>query len=593
MEQSIFDSELIAMNTRLQAGLVNAAPVSLESLGTQMREAGVASENEMPEPASNNVTIKLIINPDSYDSVSDWLVSAGCEIVSGGPSVLVANIDVTQLKDLELVEGIQRVEASRRLELRMQDARGPITNADTAISNHSLTGEGVVVGVIDSGVDWSHQDFIDVSNGSRIERFIHAERAAGSSTSTYSTFDNSEIDSAIGGGSSVPMGDPNGHGTHCAGIAAGNGRASSGQHAGIATQATIMAMRSNLFDDEIITGIRDFFNAAGNRPAVINLSLGGHWGAHDGTSAIENVIAAETGPGRIIVVAAGNEGSDQIHWNDDLVEGETLSMIAVVQDAEFQFVDVWIPRGDDVDLELSVGNGVPVPIDGMYHNTANGRVGGVARVDPINKDQNVTIFLDGCTIGTEVQLNVAANSVTQGFVHAWSGARARNVFPAATNDYSIGMPATEDRAISVASCVSRNRIQQSDQPVPGLVVGGISGFSSLGPTRYEVQKPDIAAPGQFITAALAANSEMANSPDYASFRDAGGELISIQGTSMATPFVTGVIALMLEREPNLDPTEIKQRFRATATRNVTTGRIWNNRFGVGRIDVAALLDYPN
>jgi len=59
MEQSIFDSELIAMNTRLQAGLVNAAPVSLESLGTQMREAGVASENEMPEPASNNVTIKI------------------------------------------------------------------------------------------------------------------------------------------------------------------------------------------------------------------------------------------------------------------------------------------------------------------------------------------------------------------------------------------------------------------------------------------------------------------------------------------------------------------------------------------------------
>ncbi len=593
MEKSIFDSELIAMNTRLQAGLVNAAPVSLESLGTQMRDAGVATEEEMPEPESSEVTIKLIIKPDSESSINDWLVSAGCEIVSKGASVLVANIDVAQLADLEQVEGIQRVEASRRLELRMEDARGPITGADTAINTHSLSGDGVVVGVIDSGVDWSHQDFIDPANGSRIERFIHAQRAAGSSTSTYNTFDNNDIDNAIAGGATLPSGDPNGHGTHCAGIAAGNGRASSGQHTGIASGATIMGMRSNLFDDEIITGIRDIFSAAGDRPAVINLSLGGHWGAHDGTSAIENVIAAETGPGRIIVVAAGNEGGDHIHWNGDLVEGQVLSIDALVQDAQFQFIDVWIPRGDDVDLEIDVGGGAIVPIDGRYHVTPHGRVGGVARIDPINNDQNVTIFLDGCTIGTLVQLNISANSVTQGFVHAWAGPRASNVFPAATNDYSIGMPATEDRAISVASFVSRDRIQQADAPIPGLQVGDLSAFSSLGPTRYNVQKPDIAAPGQFITSALASGSEMANDSRYARFRDPSGELISIQGTSMATPFVAGVIALMLEREPNLDPAEIKQRFRATATRNTTTGRIWNNRFGVGRIDVAALLDYPN
>ncbi|NNC99495.1 MAG: S8 family serine peptidase, partial [Gammaproteobacteria bacterium] len=329
-------------------------------------------------------------------------------------------------------------------------------------------------------------------------------------------------------------------------------------------------------------------------PAVINLSLGGHWGAHDGTSAIENVIAAETGPGRIIVVAAGNEGSDNIHWNDTLIEGQILTLTSLVQDDGFQFVDIWIPRGDEVSLELDIDNGQIVPIDGLYHPVANGgRVGGVARVDPINNDQNVTLFFDACALGTHAELRIDGVTVTQGHVHAWGGPREANIFPTATNEYSIGMPATEEQAISVASFVSRNRIRSGDPTLPGLMVGERSGFSSIGPTRYDVQKPDISAPGQFITAALADNSEMANSPKFTSFRDAGGELISIQGTSMATPFVAGVIALMLETEPGLNPGEIKQRLRATATRNATTGRIWNNQYGVGRIDVEALLDYGN
>jgi subtilisin family serine protease len=153
------------------------------------------------------------------------------------------------------------------------------------------------------------------------------------------------------------------------------------------------------------------------------------------------------------------------------------------------------------------------------------------------------------------------------------------------------MPATEEQAISVASFVSRTSIHPGNPNISGLSVGGLSSFSSRGPTRSGSQKPDISAPGQFITAPLAANSEMATDPRYADRQDATGKYITIQGTSMATPFVVGVIALMLEREPNLNPAEIRQRLRATSSRDIVTGTVWNHDFGVGRINVAGLLDY--
>jgi subtilisin family serine protease len=81
------------------------------------------------------------------------------------------------------------------------------------------------------------------------------------------------------------------------------------------------------------------------------------------------------------------------------------------------------------------------------------------------------------------------------------------------------------------------------------------------------------------------------SPTLLPRHDPSGRYITIQGTSMATPFVVSVIALMLEREPDLDPDEIRQRLRITAQRDALTGPVWNPGFGFGRIDVQALLDY--
>jgi subtilisin family serine protease len=156
------------------------------------------------------------------------------------------------------------------------------------------------------------------------------------------------------------------------------------------------------------------------------------------------------------------------------------------------------------------------------------------------------------------------------------------------------MPGTEERAVVVGSLVSRNRFDTvQGEVVSNLSVGQLSPFSSHGPARYGAQKPDITAPGQFVTAALAEGSVLATDPRYVPRRSpiAPGPYVTIQGTSMAAPFVTGIVALLLEREPTLNPEEVQQRLRITARRDAGTGPVWNAGFGYGRLDVEALLDY--
>lgn len=595
-KQTVLDAELVNLAATAKRTAKRRGRVPLAAAAAKQLRLGPEATVE----GSEKVAMKLVSKAGRQEELVKWVAKEGGEVASQAESgeVFVVNLPVTSIRKLERVKYLQRAEAPRVLLPRMDEARGTVTGLDQALQSHSLSGDGVVFGIVDSGLDWSHPDFLDDNGNTRLELFTHAFQPSDSDVSQFVDADSNAINAALGGGSSVPQGDPHGHGTHCASIATGNGRASNGTFRGVAPGASIMAMRSEpLLDTHTIRGIREFFARAGDRPAVVNLSLGGHIGAHDGTSAIENVISRESGPGRIVVVAAGNEGGDGVHWQGQLVAGETLSIPVRVTDSALQAIDVWIPRGDNVDISIEPPDGSQFEPDGAQHSTVFGIFLADFREDSVNRDQNMTLLMVA-TPNFTWHIRITASQVLHGEVHAWghsnSPSNASNFFPGFNDPgLSVGMPATEERAVVVGSLVSKTSFDTNGGTLgmPGLAVGQLSPFSSHGPTRIGVQKPDIAAPGQFVTAALSTNSVFTTHPNYVPRHSPTDGYITIQGTSMATPFVAGVIALLLEREPTLTPEEIQKRLRVTAQRDSDTGRVWGPGFGYGKIDVEALLDY--
>ncbi|MFI9811659.1 S8 family serine peptidase [Saccharothrix variisporea] len=584
-------------------------------LDARLRGAAAFAESDLPveesigartlgrETAPRRTTVKLLVRSAELAAAEEWLEAAGGSVVSAPPDpgssgqvVVLAGVPVAALSDLDGQPWLLRAEAPKEMFTRMDRARGPVTGLDTVQAAHTdLTGAGVLLAVVDTGIDWTHPDFRHDDGTTRLERFVHAHVPEGTEESKFDVFDAGAINKALNGGPAIPTGDPGGHGTHCASIAAGNGRGTADHRfRGVAPEASLMGVRAEpLLDVHIIEGIRQAFDLAGDRPAVVSLSLGGHFGAHDGTSAIENEIARATGPGRIVVVAAGNEGDDGVHAQGRLVVGEELTFTVRVPDTGLVFCDVWIPRGDEVDVFVETPSGTRFEPNTGEQTTPDGTFVADFVENPVNREQNLTFLMINGTVDDRWTIRVTPLSVVHGEVHAWAGSvdGGRLMFPGAPLEgYSLGMPATEERAIAVGSLISRNKFEgpQGDATLPGLSVDTLSTFSSQGPTRSGAQKPDIVAPGQVVTAALSAGSELATEPRLAARQHPSGKYVTIQGTSMATPFVAGIVALMLQREPRLTPEEVQQRLRITARRDATTGPVWNPRYGWGKLDAQAL-----
>jgi subtilisin family serine protease len=593
----------LAFKARVAAGLEPAERPAVRDFASRALSRPAA---EAVEPGGQT-TVKLLVEAGNVEAAVGWLEAQDGRLLSPdrpapteghGLAVLVATVPTGAIAAADRQPWLWRMEGPRPLLPRLDEARGPVTGLDQALGAEPLSGEGVLLAVVDTGVDWRHPDFRHADGRSRLERFVHAHLLEGTEESRFDVFDGDALDDALDGGGTVPDGDPHGHGTHCASIAGGNGNAAGGRFRGVAPGAALMAMRSEpLLDTHTIEGIRQAFELADGRPAVVSLSLGGHLGPHDGTSAIENAIARMSGPGRIVVVAAGNEGTDKIHHSVQLVEGADAEIAFRIGDPDLQFVDVWIPRGDEVDLWVETPDGARHEPDGTVNSTVFGSFEADFREDRLNRDQNLTVFVEGGRVNHRWRILLRPSRVTHGEVHAWAGTVSPStsafLFPdAASPAYSIGMPGTEERAIVVGSFVSRNRFSSvQGEQVFDLAVGQLSPFSSHGPSRYGAQKPDVAAPGQYVTGALADGSHMATAPQYRPRHSDLGPYITIQGTSMATPFVAGLVALLLEREPTLNPEEIQQRLRVTARRDADTGRVWNPGFGVGKLDAQALLQF--
>lgn len=492
-------------------------------------------------------------------------------------------------------------------------------------------GAGVIVAVIDTGIDWTNPDFRKADGTSRIlgiwdQTLSDASHPPPAGFGFGVFFPKSDIDAALSGGTALLTSDGYGHGTHVAGSAAGNGLLTgnsipAGTFAGVAPEADLLIVR--VFDAQgsfciacdltaAVQFIRGFAAAAG-KPWVGNMSLGDDLGPHDGSDPDEMTIDAAVGPGHPgsqMAIAAGNSGGKRIHWEGALTSGgvvsNTFSLPAYTPnpgaESDFVWLDLWYRGADRATVDFVTPGGQTVSAGYASNSGVVCTTSGAVMVDagnapdPANGDNEVFVQIWDSSACSPVvapasgtwTVRLHGDSVTAGggfdFWNEASAGALSNVSWTASNQAKIvGVPGTGRNALTVAAYVSKSswingRGTQTNAATSNSV-GGLSSFSSIGPTRDGRTKPDIGAPGEMLGSTLAG---IFLGMDIA-LKERDNVHGDLRGTSMATPHVAGVAALQLALNPALDGAAIKASIARGAQIDAFTGTVPNVRFGAGKL----------
>jgi subtilisin family serine protease len=556
--------------------------------------AGYAGDLTTPTVANDLVDINLEI-PNLESAGIPELKNAETLDHLGG-IYYSGRLSLATLKQLAALESIDRISTKKQKQLLLDAAAkniGLLNTATPPARTVTETGKGVFIGIVDSGFDLSHPMFRDASGKLRVKALLDQ-------TQGNQEFNTAALTSkwATGNG---PGSDEQGHGTHVASTAGGS--AYQGLE-GIAPEAQFLLVKTDFIN--VDRGVAWIFRQAGTSPCVVNLSLGSHYGSHDGTSQEEKLYEQLIGPGKVLVVAAGNEREDNLHIGGRFVPSQVEEVAFTIQ-ADGQRPPVsaatfWYEDTDVFEIELISPTrqtfAIPAINKSDRFTAPHLEIEISRRRYAPAKAIQVEIAINFTSVNIRAaellnwRLRFRCTSATVGRLDGWfvnQGFGRFRSHPLLETARTVGIPATSKASITVASHVSKNEwASDGGAQVNGSVlVGRSSPFSSLGPTRDGRWKPDISAPGQFITAALAHNSELSQLAQRA---QTSTKLLTIEGTSMATPVVTGAIALMLQKKSSLTSSQILDLFKQYAHRDLQTGpAIWTPTYGAGKLDIALLL----
>lgn len=565
------------------------------------------------------------------------LEDLGIQIYRKKGKIVTAEIPVDQIVAVSEMEDVLTIDVEKPVRL-MNDAGRSHSRVDelhvgTALSQ-PYSGNGVVIGICDQGIDFNHIAFKDANGESRVKRVFLDERTnppAGANTSedSYggSVYDTPEAIAALTtdftGGS---------HGTHTAGTAAGSYMGN--EFYGYAPGADlVMCGLSNLSDMNIANTMAYVFDYAAsvNKPAVVNCSLGSNIGPHDGTNTLELMIDEMSGEGRVVSIAAGNEGDFPLHASKcfESPEDELKILVEGVNTGNREYrgvVDAWCKTNEAIGVKAVVYDVESGEIlyetpafDAsaedyvVYQSSSNSELAQYYRgsikfyngVNEVNQKFNIYCDIDLTTVQqmATYYLGFVYTGDTGQEVNVWADASylflAALDIPGWTNGTpacSISSMATGNQTISVGSYNSKS----SYTTIYGnnFNYGGrfpkdeISSFSSSGIDMRGISRPEVLAPGAIIISSFNGHDRATSGslrPALAVELKGDGRNYhwgDMTGTSMATPAVTGILALWLEADPTLTPTRIKEILQKTSLKDsyVTDAPV---RSGAGKIDAYA------
>ncbi|RHR74499.1 peptidase S8 [Eubacterium sp. AF15-50] len=399
--------------------------------------------------------------------------------------------------------------------------------------NNGLFGEGVIVGIADSGIDFTHEAFRNQDGTTRIlnlwdqtnDRVYNAE----------------EINEALKSENpyeSVNSVDYSGHGTHVAGIAAGNFAENKNDNLGIATKSSLVIVKMALAGERSFPRTTQLMEAVDymikvaesyKMPLAMNLSFGNSYGSHDGTSLLSTYLDSMADGRRVsICVGAGNEGDSAGHAGGYVFEPTDVE----VQVSRFQkafSIQLWKNFSDEFRVQIIAPSGFIIDVTEIYNRAHKYEIDEtnvyVFYGTPKPYTQYQEIYFELIPVSNYVKsgiwtIRLTPENIVTGRYDMWlpeGGIINENTsFLRPDPDITLTVPSTSSKVISVGAYNSSNDVMAS--------------FSGRGFTRETNQvKPDIVAPGVNISSAS----------------NTGG--VSVRtGTSMATPFVCGSAALMME-----------------------------------------------
>jgi subtilisin family serine protease len=557
-----------------------------------------------------------------YTKSPEVLKSNGIAIQTIQPTFCTAWLNLDEIAQAAALPEVSYVDISKTLkptnDISVATSGASLLHAGR-LDNTVYKGDGVIIAVIDTGIDWDHLDFRNPSNPkkSRILRIWDQTLSpvTGESAPAGFTFGveytQAQIENEIDG---TPAGfvrekDIDGHGTHVTGTAAGNGAALNGQYTGLAPNADIVVVKAGdgSFDTKNIIDALDYLknlSTSLGKPIVVNMSLGSQSGAHDGTDPLELAIDdfTDKAAGRIVVVAAGNENGDNIHKQLVVAAGgtEIISLqVPTTNTSSSQNVFQFTAYGNDtsaINIKVIAPDGsqsTSLSSSGSLVMAGNAKVYMSNFIDPESGDRKVQVYLTRTTSSTSVTGtwnivvdNVSSNSITiDGWLDTKGDDFSEMTVTGGDSNYLVTIPGCATKAITVGSYIAKLDWYAASGNGYNYTVGmqdGISTFSSVGPRRDNVIKPNITANGQAAVSCLSSDSGLEASSPYMVVNN----LYRIeQGTSMASPVVAGCVALLLQKKPTATFTEIKNAITTTATKDALTGSVENSTWGSGKIDV--------
>lgn len=627
------------------------------------------------------------------DRLVDVLVRASTErVASAIPRAheVLPGLHVARMRSEE-VERLTLERAGAGLELsvlstmhRTADLAIPIIGVPI-LETQGLTGRGVYVGMVDSGFDVRHAALRDATGATRFAwlldysrrlRGVHAAieakyAAAGClarnadgtaedagaclpdprcsdplpcAVMQGAVFSGADLDTLIGALPNPPEpipSDEEGHGTHAMSIVAGSHLPTT-PFRGVATEAKMVGVKSDgtgytINAGSVIQGVQFIFDRAKDAgvAASVNLSLASDFAVRDGTDPLGPAIAAlARGPGRVVVVAAGNAGDPVLatHQTASVAAGEHVR-IGVHAFKNFPDPHVQIIVSPHAGSDLHIGVDTPsgawvTPVDRGH--TRSAKVGeAVANViwNPQDFQGRLPAASSSALVLMDGSLDVDRRHF-YGVVLEGSGTADLWInggqFEFGVREQTVGSPAMHPEMIAVGASVSRSsyhtlagqdlvlRAQQYDKggllPVFGVgeppAPGQIAAFSGAGPGPMGVIKPDLVAPGVSIVAAATGSSDSRNlffgtghcptlpdgsktTDDRCAFVDA--EHAAATGTSFAAPFVTGAAAVLLQVDPTLTQEEMRIALQAGVHPHRSPPRFLESA-SVGELDVPGALE---